>query len=67
MNHIIMALDFSEFSPQVEKVGYTLAQKINASVTLVTIINQFIDSLEVTDSVKAELHKITPQTYTGIF
>src|ERR1019366_5270303 len=43
MNHIIMALDFSEFSPQVEKVGYTLAQKINASVTLVTIINQFID------------------------
>jgi nucleotide-binding universal stress UspA family protein len=38
-----MALDFSEFSPQVEKVGYTLAQKINASVTLVTIINQFID------------------------
>jgi len=31
------------------------------------IINQFIDSLEVTDSVKAELHKITPQTYTGIF
>lgn len=47
MNHIIMALDFSEFSPQVEKVGYTLAQKLNASVTLVTIINKFIDYVPV--------------------
>ena len=43
MNHILMALDFSEFSPEVEKVGYALAKKINASVTLVTIINKFID------------------------
>lgn len=42
-----MALDFSEFSPQVEKVGYSLAQKINASVTLVTIINKFIDYVPV--------------------
>lgn len=43
MNHILMALDFSEFSSEVEKVGYSLAKKINASVTLVTIINKFID------------------------
>jgi len=43
MNHILMALDFSEFSPEVEKVGYALAKKINASVTLVTIVNKFID------------------------
>ncbi len=43
MNHILMALDFSEFSPEVEKVGYALAKKINASVTLVTIINKLID------------------------
>ena len=38
-----MALDFSEFSPEVEKVGYSLAKKINASVTLVTIINKLIE------------------------
>ncbi len=31
------------------------------------IINQFIDSLKVSETVKAELHRITPQTYTGIF
>jgi nucleotide-binding universal stress UspA family protein len=43
MNHILLALDFSEYSPEVEKVGFKLAQKINASVTLVTIINKFID------------------------
>jgi len=43
MNHILIALDFSEYSPEVEKVGYALAQKINASVTLVTIINKFVD------------------------
>ncbi len=28
-------------------------------------ISRFIDSLEVSDSVKAELHAITPHTYTG--
>ena len=38
-----MALDFSEYSPEVEKVGYALAKKINASVTLITIINKFVD------------------------
>jgi nucleotide-binding universal stress UspA family protein len=43
MNHILIALDFSEFSPEVEKVGFSLAQKINAGVSLVTIINKFID------------------------
>ncbi len=30
-------------------------------------IKQFIDSLEVSDSVKDELRKITPLTYTGVF
>jgi nucleotide-binding universal stress UspA family protein len=43
VNHILIALDFSEYSPEVEKVGYSIAQKINASVTLVCIINKFID------------------------
>ena len=43
MNHILLALDFSEFTPEVEKVGFTLAKKIGATVTLVTIINKFIE------------------------
>lgn len=43
MNHILIALDFSEYSPEVEKVGYSIAQKINATVTLVCIINKLID------------------------
>lgn len=47
MNHIIMAFDFSENSPEVEKVGFILAQKINASVTLVSVINKYIDYVPV--------------------
>ncbi|HWC52381.1 MAG TPA: universal stress protein [Chitinophagaceae bacterium] len=43
MSHILIALDFSKYSPEVEKVGFALAKKIGASVTLVTIINKFID------------------------
>src|SRR5574338_1463472 len=43
MSHVFIALDFSEYSPGVEKVGYALAKKIGASVTLVTIVNKFID------------------------
>ena len=31
------------------------------------VISQFIDSLAVSDTVKAELHQITPHTYTGIY
>ncbi len=31
------------------------------------VIHEFIDSLEITDSLKSELKKITPQNYTGIF
>ena len=42
MNHILIALDFSEYSLQVEKVGYSLAKKIEATVSLVTIINKSI-------------------------
>lgn len=30
-------------------------------------IHEFIDTLEITDALKAELKKITPQNYTGIF
>jgi len=30
-------------------------------------IHEFIDSLEISDGLKAELKKITPQNYTGIF
>ena len=29
-------------------------------------MSEFIDQLEVSDEIKAELHKITPQNYTGI-
>jgi adenylosuccinate lyase len=31
------------------------------------VIHEFIDSLEITDALKTELKKITPQNYTGIF
>lgn len=40
MSHILITLDFSAYSSEVEKVGYALAKKIGASVTLVTIINK---------------------------
>ncbi len=38
--------------------------RTNARVTSVSIA-QFIDSLEVSDEVKAELHRLSPATYTG--
>lgn len=47
MNHILIALDFSGYSPEVEKVGYSLAKKIGASVTLVTIVNKSIEYMPV--------------------
>jgi len=31
------------------------------------VIHEFIDSLEISDALKTELKKITPQNYTGIF
>lgn len=31
------------------------------------VIHEFIDSLEISEQLKSELKKITPQTYTGIF
>jgi adenylosuccinate lyase len=31
------------------------------------VIHEFIDSLDITDVLKTELKKITPQNYTGIF
>ena len=39
--------------------------RTNEKMTAETIA-QFIDTLEVSDAVKAELHAITPATYTGI-
>lgn len=39
--------------------------RVNTAITP-AIVNEFIDSLEVTDSVKAELRAITPESYTGI-
>lgn len=45
MNHILMAIDFSESSAEVEKVGFALAKKIDASVTLVSIIDKNITYL----------------------
>jgi nucleotide-binding universal stress UspA family protein len=43
MNHILIALDGSDHAAEVERVGYKLARKINASVTLATVINTTID------------------------
>jgi nucleotide-binding universal stress UspA family protein len=43
MKTILVALDFSELAGEVEKVGYDLAQKLDASVTLITIINKALD------------------------
>lgn len=45
MNHILIAIDFSEASKEVEKVGFALAQKINARVSLVSIIDKNITYL----------------------
>ena len=45
MNHILMAIDFSESSKEVEKVGFALAKKINAKVSLVSIIDKNITYL----------------------
>ena len=47
MNHLLIALDFSQYSPDVENVGFALAKKIGASVTLVAIINKFVDYVPV--------------------
>ena len=37
----------------------------NEAVTK-SLVHQFIDTLEVSDSVKQELKQITPQNYTGV-
>lgn len=39
--------------------------RTNAAITEQSI-SEFIDTLEVSDEIKAELHKITPHNYTGI-
>ncbi len=43
MKTILVALDFSELSRDVEKIGYELAAKMQASVTLITVINKFVN------------------------
>ena len=43
MNTILMALDFSKFSPEVTKVGFALAKKIDARVIITTIVNKNIE------------------------
>jgi nucleotide-binding universal stress UspA family protein len=40
---ILIALDFSTYSPEVEKKGFELATSLGASVTLVTIVNKYRD------------------------
>lgn len=45
MNHILIAIDFSESSKEVEKVGFALAKKINAKVSLVSVIDKNITYL----------------------
>ena len=39
--------------------------RTNQTITMESIA-EFIDTLEVSDAVKEELHKITPHNYTGI-
>ena len=39
--------------------------RTNAAITQQSI-SEFIDTLEVSDAIKAELHQITPHNYTGI-
>lgn len=43
MKTVLVCLDFSAFSKEVEKIGYEIAKATGASVTLVTIINKSVD------------------------
>jgi nucleotide-binding universal stress UspA family protein len=43
MKTILVALDFSEYSKEVEKVGYEMAKALGASVTLITVVNKSLD------------------------
>ena len=46
----------------------TLKQLTRTNTHITTeSISQFIDTLDVSDAVRAELHALTPATYTGIF
>ncbi len=40
--------------------------RVNTTITRETL-SQFIDTLKIADSVKAEMKRITPQNYTGIY
>jgi adenylosuccinate lyase len=54
-----------EFFPNPYEALKDLTRK-NETITQQSIHN-FIDTLDVSDQVKEELKKITPQNYTGIF
>lgn len=43
MKTILVALDFSNHYEEVERVGYEIAKAIDASVTLITIVNKDLD------------------------
>lgn len=43
MDSILIALDFSKFSAEVEKKGFDLATRLNASVTLIAVIARIPD------------------------
>lgn len=43
MENILIALDFSEYSPEVENRGYALAERLNTSVTLISVISRHTD------------------------
>jgi len=78
MNTLLIALDFSRFSPEVEARGYALAERIGASVTLISITpvhieyarpdtgQVFIDDPEANQQeTKASLEKIS-QAHTNV-
>lgn len=54
MNHLVIATDGSAYAPEVEKIGFALAAKLAASVTVVTIVNKFIDYIPVDTGVVFE-------------
>jgi nucleotide-binding universal stress UspA family protein len=43
MNNILIALDFSKFSPEVARRGYALASRLGARVTLVSVVAKYMD------------------------
>jgi len=71
MNNILIALDFSEFSPEVARRGYALASRLDAGVTLISIVAKRLefarlDTGEVLPDGAEELQQQTLETLENI-